>query len=137
MRVIDDDTIAFRDGRNRVYVAHMQGSCNGLAERPITRSSRSSSAAADLCRGDIAQVVDTVQRHHGRQLRLRRLHALREPRAEPRLDAVKRVEPLAIDFRDDMAPDLHRRRQLLVLDREGLVGEHEAPHLLDHRQVAH
>src|ERR1043165_1603694 len=30
MRVIDDSTIAFRDGGNRVYVAHMQGGCNNL-----------------------------------------------------------------------------------------------------------
>jgi hydroxyacylglutathione hydrolase len=37
--------------------------------------------------------------------------------------------------RDDVAADLHRRGQLLVLDRERLVGEDEAAHLLDHRQL--
>src|SRR5215212_10118415 len=28
---IDDNTILFRDGGSRTYVAHMQGPCNGLA----------------------------------------------------------------------------------------------------------
>jgi Family of unknown function (DUF6491) len=58
MRVIDDNTIAFRNGNARVYIAHMQGGCNGLAgghNALVTRQYGN----ADLCRGDIAQVVDT------------------------------------------------------------------------------
>ena len=59
MRVIDDDTIAFRSGSNRVYVARMQGSCNGLAQGHNALVTRQF-GSADLCRGDIAQVVDTM-----------------------------------------------------------------------------
>ena len=59
MRVIDDDTIAFRNGSSRVYVAHMQGGCNGLAaghNALVTHQYGN----AELCRGDIARVVDTM-----------------------------------------------------------------------------
>src|SRR5579864_9704051 len=31
MRTIDENTILFRDGSARVYVAHMQGGCMGLS----------------------------------------------------------------------------------------------------------
>ena len=59
MRVIDDNTIAFRNGNSRVYVAHMQGGCNGLAgghNALVTHQYGN----AELCRGDIARVVDTL-----------------------------------------------------------------------------
>ena len=58
MRVIDDNTIAFRDGSSRVYVAHMQGGCSNLGSGSYALVTRQY-GSADLCRGDIAQVVDT------------------------------------------------------------------------------
>jgi len=59
MRVIDDETIAFRDGRKRTYVAHMRGGCNELCSGHYALVTRQV-GSADLCRGDIAQVVDTL-----------------------------------------------------------------------------
>jgi len=62
MRVIDEDTVAFRDGGRRTFVAHMNGGCSnlgsgGTASEPVTsavatslgwstRSTDSRSAAA-------------------------------------------------------------------------------------------
>ncbi len=56
MVVIDDSTIAFRDGSRRVYVNHMMGGCSNLggAYALVTKQFGS----ANLCRGDIGQVVD-------------------------------------------------------------------------------
>lgn len=59
MRVIDDETIAFRDGSYRTYVTHMRGACNGLGGGHYTLVTKQF-GSADLCRGDIAQVVDTL-----------------------------------------------------------------------------
>jgi hypothetical protein len=59
MRVIDDQTIAFRDGSKRTYVAHMNGNCNGLGSGHYALVTRQY-GSADLCRGDIARVVDTL-----------------------------------------------------------------------------
>ena len=59
MRVIDDDTIAFRDGANRTYIAHMQGGCSNLGSGHYALVTKQF-GSADLCRGDIAQVVDTL-----------------------------------------------------------------------------
>lgn len=59
MRVIDDETIAFRDGSKRTYVAHMAGGCNGLGSGHYALVTRQV-GSADLCRGDIGQVVDTL-----------------------------------------------------------------------------
>jgi hypothetical protein len=59
MRVIDDETIAFKNGSSRVFVAHMQGGCTNLStghNALVTRQFGN----AELCRGDIAQVVDTL-----------------------------------------------------------------------------
>lgn len=56
MVVIDDNTVAFREGSN-VYVNRIQGGCNQLGSgfyALVTRSYGSSG----LCRGDIAQVAD-------------------------------------------------------------------------------
>jgi hypothetical protein len=55
---IDDQTIAFRDGRSRVYVAHMRGSCTNLTSSPYALVTRSFTSFG-LCNGDIARVVDT------------------------------------------------------------------------------
>jgi hypothetical protein len=59
MRVIDDDTIAFRDGGYRTYVAHMNGGCSNLSS-PSSALVTHQYGSADLCRGDIARVVDTA-----------------------------------------------------------------------------
>jgi|tagenome__1003787_1003787.scaffolds.fasta_scaffold20415330_2 hypothetical protein len=61
MRTIDEETILFRDGTRRVYVAHMQGGCSGLGRGSTALVTRQF-GSADLCRGDIAQVVDTLNR---------------------------------------------------------------------------
>ena len=60
MVVIDERTVAFREGRSRVYVNHMQGSCTNLGGTYalVTKTFGS----AQLCRGDIGQVVD-LQNH--------------------------------------------------------------------------
>ncbi len=60
MVVIDEHTIAFKDGSRRIYVNQMQGSCSGLGgtNTLVTKSYGS----AELCRGDIGQVVD-LQNH--------------------------------------------------------------------------
>src|SRR5206468_40731 len=58
MRVIDDETIAFRDGARRTYVTHMNGPCSNLASGHSTLVTHQY-GSADLCRGDIARVVDS------------------------------------------------------------------------------
>lgn len=59
MRIIDEETIAFRDGGRQTYVAHMPGGCSnlGVGSTAIVTELH---GTADLCRGDIARVVDTV-----------------------------------------------------------------------------
>jgi hypothetical protein len=57
MRTIDDETILFKDGTHRTYVAHMQGGCNGLANGHYALVTHQY-GSPDLCRGDIARVVD-------------------------------------------------------------------------------
>lgn len=59
MRVIDDETIAFRSGSSRVYVAHMVGGCNNLSSGHNALVTHQY-GSAELCRGDIARVVDTM-----------------------------------------------------------------------------
>ena len=56
MVVIDERTVAFRQGSGRVWVNHMQGGCSNLggSYALVTRTFGS----AQLCRGDIGQVVD-------------------------------------------------------------------------------
>jgi hypothetical protein len=56
MVVIDDRTIAFRNGSSRVYVNHMQGGCSNLGG-PYALVTKTF-GSAQLCRGDIGQVVD-------------------------------------------------------------------------------
>lgn len=59
MIVIDEQTVAFRQGGNRVYVAHMPGGCNNLGRPPYVMVTRQF-GTAQLCRGDIARIVDTT-----------------------------------------------------------------------------
>jgi hypothetical protein len=57
MRVIDDSTIAFKNGARQTYVTHMMGPCSGLADGHYALVTRKF-GGADTCRGDLAQVVD-------------------------------------------------------------------------------
>ena len=60
MVVVNENVVAFRDGQKRVYINNMQGPCNGLAagrNALVTRTTNTS-----LCRGDIAEVLDTASR---------------------------------------------------------------------------
>ena len=57
MVTIDDDTLAFRNGNQRVYINHMQGGgCPGISGGWNTLVTKSPSG--QLCRGDIASVAD-------------------------------------------------------------------------------
>lgn len=53
MVVIDDQTVAFKAGADRVYVNHLSPGCSdvGMGNALVTKQTGSS-----LCRGDIAQV---------------------------------------------------------------------------------
>jgi hypothetical protein len=59
MRVIDDQTIAYRDGGYRTYVTHMNGPCSNLATGMAALVTHQF-GSPDLCSGDIARVVDTA-----------------------------------------------------------------------------
>lgn len=59
MVTIDDNTIAFKQGTRTVYVNHMQGGCTNLSAGPYALLTRQVGGSG-LCRGDIAQVVDTL-----------------------------------------------------------------------------
>jgi len=56
---IDENTIMFRDGAYRTYVVNMQGGCNGLLSGHYALVTKQFGGQG-LCRGDIAQVVDTL-----------------------------------------------------------------------------
>jgi hypothetical protein len=58
MVVVDDNTIAFRDGA-RVYVNHPQGGCSQLSQGHTALVSHQIGEEGP-CRGDVAQVVDTL-----------------------------------------------------------------------------
>jgi hypothetical protein len=58
MVVIDDYTIAFRDGTNRVWINKPAGGCNLLSAGPYALVTHTS--IGSTCRGDIASVVDTM-----------------------------------------------------------------------------
>src|SRR4051794_26520521 len=60
MVVIDDNTIAFRNGPGKVYISHMQGGCLGIDHGRNALVTRTT--GPNLCRGDIAQVLDTAAR---------------------------------------------------------------------------
>ncbi len=57
--VIDRDTILYRDGRTS-YVQHTSGSCYPHGARGGTYLVIRQVGSARLCRGDIAQVVDST-----------------------------------------------------------------------------
>ncbi len=57
MTVIDDDTLLYHDGRT-TYVNKPLGSCNNLARGSYALVTRST--GSQLCRGDIANVVDAT-----------------------------------------------------------------------------
>src|SRR5215212_7801233 len=59
MVVIDDNTVAFKAGSGRVYVAHMQGGCSNLGAGHYALVTRQYGGSG-LCRGDIAQVTDIL-----------------------------------------------------------------------------
>ncbi len=126
MTVIDEDTVIFRQSGNRVYLGHMAGGCNMLGQGGYALGDQAARIVGPVprrhCHGGRHS-----QRLHGRQLRDRGFCPLHHPRQG--LALVERVEALAIDLADHVPPDLHRRRQLLVLDREALVGEDEAAYL--------
>jgi hypothetical protein len=59
MIVIDDYTIAFRDGTNRVWINKPAGGCNLLSGGPYALVTHEVGGMG-LCRGDIGRVVDTL-----------------------------------------------------------------------------
>jgi hypothetical protein len=59
MRVIDEETIAYRDGGYRTYVTHMSGRCSNLGSGSTALVTRLYGSTG-VCRGDIARVVDTA-----------------------------------------------------------------------------
>jgi hypothetical protein len=61
MTVIDEQTIAYRQGSSRVYINHMENPCPGLGRASTALVTHSIGSSA-TCRGDIAQVVDTSSR---------------------------------------------------------------------------
>ena len=61
MILVDDDTLVFRDSGNRVYVNHMRGPCNGLANSNNALVTHEYTGPGP-CSGDIARVVDTMTR---------------------------------------------------------------------------
>lgn len=56
MSIIDDNTILFRDGRNRVYRNDPPGGCSPMGGAGYTLVTRS--ITGQMCRGDIVRVVD-------------------------------------------------------------------------------
>lgn len=59
MTVVDERTILFRDGARRVWRNDIAGGCSGLG-RPGTALVTRRSGGPGLCRGEIAQIVDTA-----------------------------------------------------------------------------
>jgi len=57
MVVIDDQTVAFRDGSRRVWLADLGQGCSNLGSGHYTLVTRRFGGSG-LCRGDIAQVAD-------------------------------------------------------------------------------
>jgi hypothetical protein len=59
MVVIDENTILFRDGANRVWRNDLRGGCNSLGRPGTALLTRQ--FGTNLCSGEIAQVIDTSQ----------------------------------------------------------------------------
>lgn len=62
MVVIDENTVAFRSGTNRVYVAHMNGPCSNLDGAGNYALLTKQTGGTGLCRGEIGYVIDTSSR---------------------------------------------------------------------------
>jgi hypothetical protein len=60
MTIVDDNTILFRDGRNRVYRNDPPGGCSPMGGAGYTLVTRS--ITGQMCRGDFVQVVDLRSR---------------------------------------------------------------------------
>jgi hypothetical protein len=58
MKIIDSNTLAFRYG-SEVYVAHTTGCTNLSPNGPYTLLTHQFGGATGLCRGDVAQVVES------------------------------------------------------------------------------
>ena len=61
MTIIDQQTVAFRRGTGRVYVVRLTDGCNQLGIGPYALLTNPVGGTG-LCRGDIAQVIDTMNR---------------------------------------------------------------------------
>lgn len=57
MVTIDENTLLFRDGANRVWRNELNGPCTGLGRPGYALLTRQ--FGSGLCRGEIAQVIDT------------------------------------------------------------------------------
>jgi len=57
MVVIDDQTVAFREGSRRVWVTNLQNSCSNLGSGHYALVTKRFGGSG-LCRGDIGQVAD-------------------------------------------------------------------------------
>lgn len=57
MVIIDDNTVLFRDGANRIWRSEMRGHCSQLGSGGYTLVTRSFGGSGP-CGGDIAQLVD-------------------------------------------------------------------------------
>ena len=57
MVVIDDQTIAFRDGSRRVWVTNLRNSCSNLGSGHYALVTKQFGGSG-VCRGDIAEVAD-------------------------------------------------------------------------------
>jgi hypothetical protein len=60
MTIIDDNTILYRDGRNRVYRNDPPGGCSPMGNPGYTLVTRP--LTGQSCRGDIVRVVDLTSR---------------------------------------------------------------------------
>lgn len=58
MRVIDDQTIVFRQGAGRAYVGNLESACSNLGQ-PGYALVTTRPSGPGMCRGDIAQIVQT------------------------------------------------------------------------------
>lgn len=61
MQIIDDRTVAYRTGRRTVYLMHLSPGCHMLGTGNYALLTRQTGGMG-MCRGDIAQVVDTTNR---------------------------------------------------------------------------
>jgi hypothetical protein len=57
--VIDENTLAYKDGTSRVYINHTNGSCAQASQGHTALVSRQTGQEGP-CSGDVVQVVDTL-----------------------------------------------------------------------------